>query len=76
MTMEIIVAALVALLGLVGAVHKMFISPINDLTVNLARLNSNLERINGDQVKLEIRVSEYEKMIDDLNIRLARNNIV
>lgn len=68
----LVVIGLVSVLGLIHSIMKLFITPINDLTVAITKLNTAIEHINKEYDKLEKIVNEHGERLDSLDVRLAR----
>lgn len=63
---------IVALLGFVGTSYTMFYKPTHDLTIQMVKLNENLETLKDSDVRQNGLLDEYGKTINDHEIRIDR----
>jgi len=69
------VLALTAIMVLLGHFIKLWITPVNDLTVSVTKLNSTLDKIVSDTTKLEGKVESHDERLDGIDVKLARHNL-
>ena len=62
----------VALLGFVGTSYTMFYKPTHDLTIQMVKLNENLETLKDSDVRQNGLLDEYGKKINNHEIRIDR----
>ena len=63
---------IVALLGFVGTSYTMFYKPTHDLTIQMIKLNENLETLKDSDVRQNGLLDEYGKKINNHEIRIDR----
>lgn len=72
----IVVAGLVTILGLLGTLVKLIITPVNELTLTVSKLDSTIERLNSDNIALIQQSKQHTEKINNIELALARNKIV
>lgn len=71
----VVVIGATSVLGLFGIFIKLIVSPINELTVSVAKLNAVLEKVSAENTNIVKTMASQSERIGKLEIRLARNNI-
>lgn len=71
----IAVIGLTAVITLVSAFIKLIVTPVNELSLSISKLDSTLDKVNCDQIRLENRVNHHGDRLDSIDIKLASNSI-
>lgn len=62
----------VALLGFIGTVYKMFYQPIHELIIEMTKMNANFENMRqGDNIR-DTRINRHSEKIDDHEKRINK----
>ncbi|QIK57758.1 hypothetical protein G7059_07860 [Erysipelothrix sp. HDW6A] len=58
------------MLGFVGTAYTMFYKPTHNLTIEIVKLNANLEHLNRSDISQNKRLDNHSELIDDHEKRL------
>lgn len=69
------VLGLTAIFGLVGMIVKLIVTPVNDLSISVTKLNSTLDSLNKDQEHLSSEIKKHEQRLAAIDLVLVKNDI-
>lgn len=73
--MEAFVSSLVVIIGLFATFSKLLITPINNLTITITKLESYIESINTETMRTMLCIEKHGERLDEIELILATNQI-
>lgn len=67
-----LVKGLIAILGLITTFYVMFYKPLHEVTIQLVKLNSNLENLNESDKRQNTIIADHEIRIQENRIDITK----